>query len=540
MKTFKTKPYQHQRQALKLSQDRESYALLMEQGTGKSKVVIDTAAHLWRNRKIDTVLILAPKGVAPGWVRQQFPEHLPDDVPYVAALWRANSHKQVGASRALRDVLATEGALRVIVMNIEAFGATTNALDFAIEVLDSGWSTLLVVDESHRIKTPQAHTTKRISNLRQRATYRRILTGTIGDKPFDLFSQFGFLDPAILGVDSFTAFKSEYAEMLPSSNGLMRHIARRVPKKWGGERDADGNKIMVPAYMPTIVATNADGSPKYKNLDQLQELIAPHAFRVLKRDCLDLPEKVYSRYYTELSAAQAQAYTQVRDDLRLELEEGNMLTFNKLTAMLRLQQIICGYVADGAGGIRELFPKWEDNPRIASMLELIADRPEGEGTIIWCRFIEDIKRVSQALQATYGMGSVVQFYGDVNDKERAEAVARFQGQRQIMDRKGNLLRNEEVPAAERARFMVSQQRAGGVGQTWTAANLSLHYSNTFSLIDRLQAEDRPHRIGQQRAVQYIDIEAENTIDTTIINSLIAKKEVADVLNADESCSWLRG
>ena len=92
---------------------------------------------------------------------------------------------------------------------------------------------------------------------------------------------------------------------------------------------------------------------------------------------------------------------------------------------------------------------------------------------------------------------------------------------------------------DRARFMVAQQQSGGVGQTWTAANLSLYYSNTFSLIDRLQSEDRPHRIGQEHPVQYVDLEAEDTVDSVIINSLIAKKDVADAINDDPKVLWLR-
>lgn len=527
------------------------FALLMEQGTGKSKVIVDTIAHLWRSRQIDTVLIIPPKGVAPGWVRQQLPTHMPDDVPYQAAVWRTSMSQT--RKREVEAICKAKGVLRIIVMNVEAFGATAKAIDFAIDFLDNAGSAMVVVDESHRIKTPQAATTKRICNLRLRSTYRRILTGTVGDKPFDLYSQFGFLDPEILGVDSFTAFKAEYAEMLPESAGLMRHILRRVPKKWSGKyidditgQPAEGvwnddgtkrAKHMEPIYKPSIVATNDDGTPRYKNLDQLQKLIAPYAFRVLKRDCLDLPAKLYSRYYTELTERQWALYEQVKEDQRIEWEDERVTTFNKLTALLRLQQIVCGYVGDGEKLV-ELFPKWSENPRIIDMLELLSDRPQDEYGIIWCRFVPDILRVSEALREAYGATQVVQFYGAVKDKGREDAVARFQGERQIMDRRGNLIRTEPVPEKERARFMVAQQQSGGVGQTWTAANLALYYSNNFSLIDRLQSEDRPHRIGQEHPVQYIDLEAEDTVDTVIINSLIAKKDVADTINADPEAPWL--
>lgn len=552
---FKTIPFKHQRKALRLSKDKKVFALLMEQGTGKSKVIIDTFAHLWREHKIDLGLIIGPKGVVPGWVRRQLPEHMSDDIPYAAGQWKAGMSKTREID--LNRILLKKDILRIIVMNVEAIGMTDKAIDFAIDALESSESAMVVIDESHRIKTPSASVTKRIlKHIRPRCTYRRILTGTIGDKPFDLFSQFGFLDPDILGTANFTAFKGEYAELLPDNSGLMRHIAQRLPKKWAGDyideetgqitpharsRDGIRNKQrMVPAYMPTIVATNKDGTPKYRNLDKLEALIAPHRFRVLKRDCLDLPQKLYGRYYTELDERQWKLYRQVRDELRVEWEDGGLVTFSKLTAILRLQQIVCGYVGSSSGGtIVDLFPSWKENPRILSMLEYIEDRPDGEGTIIWCRFVSDIRRVSEALRESYGARSVVQFYGDVKDSARNENVARFQGSREIMDRKGNFIRKEEIAEKDRARFMVAQPASGGVGQTWTAANLSFHYSNTFSLIDRLQCEDRPHRIGQYHPVQYTDLEAEETVDSIIIASLIGKKNVADTLNADKHMEWLK-
>lgn len=557
MTKFKTKPYKHQLKALKLSQDEKAYALLMEQGTGKSKVVIDTIAHLRRRGEIDVVLIIAPKGVAPGWLRQQFPEHMPDDVSYSIALWKSASNLTKMGLRQLTGVLDRREGLRVFVMNVEAYGATKDAIDFAIDALDSATvASMIVVDESHRIKTPTAHTTKRVLNLRDRCEYRRILTGTVGDKPFDLFSQFGFLDPEIIGVDNFTAFRNEYAEMMPANSGLMRHIIMRqkIPMKWTGkyldaagdvvekEFDEDGircKKQMAPAYLPPIVKTDADGRPKYKNLDKLRRLIEPHSYRVLKADCLDLPEKIYKRFYTELTQRQRKLYEELRETQRIEWEDGRISVFNKLTALLRRQQLICGYIGGIDGQIEEeLFPNWEDNPRICSLLDMIQDRPENEFTIIWCRFIPDIKRVTEMLRDKFGLDCAVQFYGAVSDRDRLENVARFQGERQIMNRKGEVERVEPVPDKQRARFMVAQQHAGGVGQTWTAATLSVFYSNSFSLIDRLQAEDRPHRIGQRHVVEYMDIEAEESDDTMIIGSLVAKKDVADTLNNDPKGNWI--
>ncbi len=71
---WKTKPYEHQETALKNSCFSEYYALYMEMGTGKSKVVVDTMALLFEAGHIDTVLILAPKGVYDNWIRSEIPD----------------------------------------------------------------------------------------------------------------------------------------------------------------------------------------------------------------------------------------------------------------------------------------------------------------------------------------------------------------------------------------------------------------------------------------------------------------------------------
>ena len=64
---FKTKPYQHQLDALEASWDKENFAYFMEMGTGKSKVLLDNAAMLYDKGQINGLLLIAPKGVYKNW-----------------------------------------------------------------------------------------------------------------------------------------------------------------------------------------------------------------------------------------------------------------------------------------------------------------------------------------------------------------------------------------------------------------------------------------------------------------------------------------
>ena len=91
---FKTEPYAHQLKALELSWEKPYFAYFMEMGTGKSKVLIDNMSMLYDKGKIDSALIIAPKGVVKTWYEQELPTHLPDHIENVTVLWQSNINKK--------------------------------------------------------------------------------------------------------------------------------------------------------------------------------------------------------------------------------------------------------------------------------------------------------------------------------------------------------------------------------------------------------------------------------------------------------------
>ena len=111
---FKTKPYQHQLNALAQSWDREYFAYFMEMGTGKSKVLVDNIAMLYDKGKINGALIVAPKGVIGTWFNNELPNHMPDHVEYKSVLWQANINAK---QKKKLDVLFETGTdLHILVM----------------------------------------------------------------------------------------------------------------------------------------------------------------------------------------------------------------------------------------------------------------------------------------------------------------------------------------------------------------------------------------------------------------------------------------
>lgn len=495
---MKTTGMKHQIEALRRMNGREHFGLFMEQGTGKTWTVLADTERNYAAGKIDALFVIAPNGVHTNWVKREIPTHL--DVPVVARAWRSGMGKKERAK--VDELLAPRGygeqwPLRVLAMGIDAIN-TKEGFTFAVKFLRCT-KALIALDESSRIKNPDAARTKRIMRLRPLAVMVRIATGTpVTNRPMDVFSQMEFLESGLLGTTSYRAFTAEYAELMDQNHPMFKKIVERNPK----------------AARAQLVNRNPDGTPRWRNLDKLQRLLEPHTFRVLKRDCLDLPDKVYKTVYFELDTKQRAAYRLMEDQLRIQLEDGTMEPVRQLAALTKLQQITSGYVnrPDNQGVVYVS----ESNPRLAALMDVI-EGIDGK-VIVWARFREELSAIAAALRKAGR--NVVEYHGGIDGKAREVAVDSFQN--------GD------------ADTFVGQAQAGGIGLTLTAAEHTVYYSNDFNLETRLQSEDRNHRIGTKTSVLYIDLVANETIDEPIARSLQRKAGMAAAILGDRNLktqSW---
>ena len=481
---FKTKPLgPYQRKGFMASRDREIFALFYEQGTGKSWVDINATAWAFGQGLIDGWVIVAPNGVHRNWVARELPKHWPDDVPCRVILWEMGRAGTKGFARDLNELIAARGCA-IFAMNIDA--VITPRGKAALKRFLFARQCKLTIDESSKIKTPGAKRTKVLRAAGKHARQRRILTGTpVTRGPLDLYAQFAFLDPNALGFNSFYSFKHHFAE-------------------WGKGYNAS-------------TGTEFEELIGYKNLPELRRLVAPHSARVLKQDVLkDLPPKLYQVRDVPLSLPQRRVYDQLRDEYIVELEGGRVSAPMALVRLLRLQQVTCGYLP-----IEGETVSIEDKAvpsRVAGLLDLL-EEADGKG-IIWARFAEDLRQIEIALRKAYGAAAVVSYHGRVKTADRDRAIDTFQ--------------DLESPV----RWFVAQQQAGGFGLTLTAATLNVYYSNTFSLEQRLQTEDRPHRQGQRNAVLNVDLIAPDTVDENIVEALRAGRNLAAEVNGDHLKAWL--
>ena len=476
MYKFKTEPYAHQLSALEKSWDKKVYAYFMEMGTGKSKVLVDNMAMLYDKGKINGALIIAPKGVYRNWYSQEIPNHLASHIDHKTVLWTALTSKT--KDKEYQQLFKVDLDLHILIMNVEAF-STKKGLEFATRFLNCH-NSLVAVDESTTIKTPTAKRTKAILALGKLAKYRRILTGSpVTKSPLDLYTQCGFLNEELLGFGSYYSFRNRYAVMRNANFG-----GRRVQLIAG-----------------------------YQRLDELAKILKPFSDRVLKEDCLDLPEKTYIEREVELTTEQLQTYSTMKAAALASLKGKRATAPHVLTQLMRLHQITCGHLKNDDDTITEL-----KSNRVSSLLDLL-EEVEGK-VIIWANYVYDIKHIVAAIAKKYGEDSIVQYYGAIPSEMRQKYIETFQD------------------PESKARFFVGNPQTGGYGITLTAANTVVYYSNGYDLEKRLQSEDRAHRIGQKKAVTYVDLITPKTVDEKIRKALRKKINIATEIMGEELREWI--
>ena len=469
---YKTDPYDHQREVFEQSRDRKAFALLMEMRTGKSKVIIDTAAWLHAKGEIQVLLIIAPNGVHRQWVDIEMVRHCPDHVRWNNLVWRST---YTNIAQIL--VQAQENSdLMVVAMNYEAVN-TKKGEGFCRQLIGAN-PTMMVLDESHRIKTPSAQRTKAIIRLGKNVKYKRILTGTpITQGPLDVYTQFNFLDPSIIDCGSYYAFKNRYAVW------KTRHVASHSFKE--------------------LI--------DYRDLDELTERTSKHSYRVTAAECLNLPPRQYTRLGVHLSKQQARLYQDLKNDIIAEFR-GEVITAPlAMVRLLRLQQIIGGFFP------REFDAPSQEIDEICPRLELLLDylkNAENLGkVIIWARFVDELEMLHRHIHPS------IMIHGGVKIDDRVEMIERFKT-------------NEDT------RYMIANQATAGEGLDLSAADTMVFYSNSFKLTERLQAEARTDHPNRTIPTTVIDMVAKDTVDERVINALRKKQSLADQFTGDALKEWL--
>jgi SNF2 family DNA or RNA helicase len=375
---FKTAPRPHQLKSFLLARSKTFWAHFHPPRTGKTWIVINTAAYLYEQGLIDRVIVIAPNGVHINWIINEIPAHMPDRI----RLWTGwySSHHGKRAMAELVEAANRKRSLKIIAINVDGF-SSVKAESLLDHWLSQG-KTLMCIDESTRIANPSAKRTKLLIEYGQRAEYRRILTGTpVTSGMENLYSQFKFLDSRILGHESFTTFRSQYCIM-------------------GGFE-----------YRQIV---------GYKETKQLIKIIDGHSDRVKLEDC-NLPKKVYQRMPFEMEPKQRKLYDAFRRDSLVEIqailgEEEGLKRARELaiTKFIRLHQIACFLnPSENPVHLEGI------NPRFTALMEALEESKQDK-IIIWARFTADLEMISSKLG-----DKAVCYWGKVKPDDRIRNMQKF-------------------------------------------------------------------------------------------------------------------
>lgn len=450
---FHTQPYNHQKKDFYRFCDANFYALFYEMGAGKTKLVIDLTAVKYLAGDVNTLIVIAPGGVHRQWAEEQIPKHLQPDIQRMCHVSSAREYRK-GIDN-FEEVLAFEG-LAVFCFHYQSVSLEDGPVrDLINRVIRTRKKVKVVFDESTAIKNEKSNITEYMQSLTSRTVCRAILDGTpVTKNLFDVFSPFKFLSPTVFG-DNYYAYRAQYAVM-------------------GGYKN---KKIKA-----------------YKNLDEVQNKIDRYGSRVLKKDCMDLPEKIIDYTFTELTQQQLDTYSLLKEQFVIDMSEGKIQDVVRAANRIQiLQAILSGFIPNP-----EDKPKRIESNRATTMVEWL--RMNEKKTIIWAKYHEEIAIISETLARSFNEGFVV-YSGLQNDDQKQANLKRFKtdpGTRFIIGSK----------SMDRGLDIVEGKRA-----FW--------YSPTYMLDQYLQANDRIHRGGQTESVhitrctaggKYVDQQAWDTLE----------------------------
>jgi len=465
---FKTTPMDHQFEGLNRFYGLDHGAIFFEQGLGKTKLAIDLACmwHLRKKERIDTLIVVCPVSIRSVW-EDELEIHSP--VSFDIQLLGSKIPKWKSELK--------RGVLRVLLVGVESLsqgGAWERLVDLDSESMAEAFAInlgncVLVVDESTRVKNSQSTRTERVVELATLCMKKLIMTGTpVTQGIEDLYAQFLVLNPDTLALNSFYGFRNRYCIM-------------------GGYKN---KKALA-----------------YKNVPELMDLIAPWSLRREKEDCLDLPKKIYQTRTVELSKTQKKAYMELKRESYTEIknEQGGIDQIEVqmvLEKYLRFQQITGGFypVIEDEESTAKPIPG--SNPKMTELVQFL-DELKGKKVMIWFRFRPEIELAYKLLHNEF---KVVQFHGGLNEAEKKKSKEAF------------MSGDAEI-------FLATN--AAAYGLTFTKCHHQVFYSQSFSLEEYLQQQDRIHRHGQDEECIYTHLRCLGTVDIIISDAHLLKKSVAD-------------
>ncbi len=445
----------YQLEAVEAVQNFEYAALFHEQGLGKTKIGLDLSMHWLRNDVVDSVIIVTKRGLIQNWL----------DEIWAHTFFQARILEQDKKA----NFFAFNSPSRLYLTHYEVFRSEEIRLALFQKTRRIG----VILDESQKIKNPDAGLTQSFLKLGPGFVRRVIMTGTpIANRPYDIWSQIQFLDSGKSLGPSFVAFKQNL----------------------GMGNDLAGDAVAQGRFQ--------------KELAGIFGKIRDFTVRETKSSAgIELPEKHIENVPVDLGPAQRKLYDAFKTELRAEVvRDGTAVEDNAEELLKRLLRLV--QVASNPRLVDESFAELPSKLYAANAIIRQAISSSSK-VILWTNFIDN----ADWLGSRFSEDGAVVLHGRKSMTERNAAVRSF----------------KEDPTC---RVLVATPASAKEGLTLTVANYAVFFDRSFSLDDYLQAQDRIHRISQKQDCYVFNLVARDTVDEWVDMLLAAKRLAAQLAQGD--------
>lgn len=436
---LKTELLLHQKEAFDKLKDIKAFALFMDMGTGKTRTTLEFIKY--REHKITKVIWITPCSTK---------YNLKSDI-------EKHSDADVGIIEDKEEHFITICGIETISMSDKIYLKIN-------KLIEDNPNCFIVIDESHTIKNPHSKRFNRVKDWTSKSKYRTILTGTpITKNTEDLYTQFYFLHPKILGYNSYRQF-------------------------------AKIHLVYSEKYPGMIV--------EYLNVDFINRRIYPYIFQKKKEECLDLPKRVFTRRHFYVNSKTQDAYDLVKEAIfsqDIEEFDGTVL-FNLFLYLARVSSGCFPQFGEIRGLLPEYLPEeycFEDNCRAEFLQEVLEEFKEHK-IIVYYRFNADAENIQKNIK-----NKCYVINGSVKPKVRNDIIKEFE---------------KDTSDA----ILLINQKSGAYGLNLQFANCLIFYDGDFNFSERKQAEDRIYRIGQEKQTFIVSMISNLSIDERIQDNIDCK------------------
>ena len=441
------------------------HGMLLEMSLGKTKCALNVAEIMKKYNKLDRLVIICPKAIQSVW-QEEIPKHT--NLAVEPVIW--DNKKTYKQQQAISGLFLSP--LPIVIIRLEMFQKKNEALkEFLRSFFEK--NTMIILDESSKIKNVKTQRTPRLIEYTKGAAYKTILTGTPWtESPLDIFSQMEFMQTGF-----WYAYNGEWTPRVLQKHWYIFSNRYSITKE---VRTGEGRMFKV------MVGT--------RRVEEIARKIQGHVTQQKKVEWLDLPEQIFQTLSVEMDSLQAKAYKQMKEQMILEHGEELLTASSAVTLLTRLRQIAGGFYPVTGEPISK---------HLAGIEMLMEDVSEYRGkVVIAASYVAEIQGIVKALTKEYGEDQVCTYYGAT--KNRDEELVRFR---------------------DSAQFMVLNPATGAYGLNLQYASLMYLYSRPYSYEQNVQLEARIHRPGQRNSCIYKDILHTGTVQEKVLKAIALKQDV---------------